>query len=70
MTTDDAIKEILSSMSSYPDVHEFRIYDYGVIALKYGEKGYAEFDTGIKMLEWLEKTYRDENGNLKGNATT
>ena len=60
MTTDDCIKELRSSMSGYP-ITELRIYDYGVIAIKYQEKGYAEFDSGIEMLEWIE-----ENLNRKG----
>ena len=65
MTTDDCIKELRSSMSSYPDVNTMMIMDYGIIALRYGKNGYSEFNSGIEMLEWLEKTYLDDKGNLK-----
>lgn len=77
MTTQEAINELQDNISNYPVVnvivwrgHENLERPNGLIQLTKLNGEIEEFDTGIEMLEWLEKEYRDENGNIKGNATT
>lgn len=72
MTTQEAINELQDNISNYPVAnvivwrgHQKLERPNGVIQLTLMNGKIKEFDAGIEILEWLEKTYRDENGNLK-----
>lgn len=74
MTTQEAINELCENISSYAKVDFLEINRGGEITLMDKNRDILiNCHGGIEMLEWLEKEYRDKNGNLKiieGNATT
>ena len=72
MTTQEAINELQDNISNYPVAnvvvwrgHQKLERPNGLVQIKLMNGKLMEFDTGIEMLEWLEKKYRDKKGNLK-----